>query len=542
MFSCALIRNVCVNGFERHRGELRPRRVTPLSHICNMLEAFATACTSNGMTTPRQSSSEPLAAVDLGSNSFRLLIAKEDGGQIVPISTYREGVRLAGGLSETNEVAEDKLTEACAALARFRERLGSIPRDRVRAVATSTYRVAKNRVALLKASEAALGVNIDVISGQEEARLIYLGCAHTLPWSDQERLIVDIGGGSTEFIIGQRYEPELTESFPLGAVTLSQNFFPGATVTAAAFRKAEVFVRTRVEVLQKRYKQGWPVAYGSSGTIRALHEIVTENNFGVAITVDALLKLKSAMIEAGQVNRLELAALKSSRAPVLPGGLAILLGLMQELNVQAIEPAEGALRLGVLYDLLHRSDEPSNTDPRSITVARLQNRYGADQEQASRVGTLAQTLWAGVAQPAPDPLLSWAAAVHEIGMAIAHEDYHRHSAYVIEHSDLYGFSEQERSVLATLVLGHTGTLKKLNRDALSSALLKRLVCLRLAALFCHGRVDEVPTAALRSQGESFLLQLDGDWLARRPLTAALLDEETARWAKFGVALTLGLRA
>ena len=497
------------------------------------------------MTARRQGGNEPLAAVDLGSNSFRLLIAKEDGGQIVPISTYREGVRLAGGLNDSNEVAAEKLAEACVALARFRERLGSIPRDRVRAVATSTYRVAKNRAELLKASEAALGVSIDVISGQEEARLIYLGCAHTLPWSEQERLIVDIGGGSTEFIVGQRYEPELTESFPLGAVTLSQNFFPGATVTAAAFRKAEVFVRTRVEVLQKRYKQGWPVAYGSSGTIRALHEIVTENNFGNVITVDALLKLKSAMIEAGQVSRLELAALKSSRAPVLPGGLAILLGLMQELNVQAIEPAEGALRLGVLYDLLHRSDEPSNTDPRSITVSRLQNRYGADQEQASRVAALAQTLWAGAAngtQPAPDPLLSWAAAVHEIGMAIAHEDYHRHSAYVIEHSDLYGFSEQERSALATLVLGHTGTLKKLNRDALSSALIKRLVCLRLAALFCHGRVDEVPTAVLRSQGESFLLQLDGGWLARRPLTAALLDEETARWAKFGVALTLGLRA
>ena len=494
------------------------------------------------MTVQMQSRGELMAAVDLGSNSFRLLIAKEDGGQIVPVSMYREGVRLAGGLSDSNEVAQEKLAEACSALERFRERLGAIAPGRVRAVATSTYRVAKNRAELLCASEAALGYKIDVISGQEEARLIYLGCAHTLPWSDQERLIVDIGGGSTECIIGQRYEPSLTESFLLGAVTLSQNFFPGATVTAAAFRKAEVFVRTRLEVLQKRYKQGWHVAYGSSGTIRALHEIVTENDFGEVITVDALLKLKSAMIEAGHVNRLELAALKSSRAPVLPGGLAILLGLMQELNVQAIEPAEGALRLGVLYDLLHRSDEPSNTDPRSITVSRLQNRYGVDQEQASRVAALAQTLWAGVAQTTQDSLLSWAAAVHEIGMAIAHEGYHRHSAYVIEHSDLYGFSEQERSALATLVLGHTGTLKKLNRDALSSAQLMRVVCLRLAALFCHGRIDEMPTATLRCQGESFLLQLDGNWRSKRPLTAALLDEETARWTKFGVALTLGLRS
>ena len=186
------------------------------------------------MTVQMQSRGELMAAVDLGSNSFRLLIAKEDGGQIVPFSMYHEGVRLAGGLSDSNEVAQEKLAEACSALERFRERLGAIAPGRVRAVATSTYRVAKNRAELLCASEAALGYKIDVISGQEEARLIYLGCAHTLPWSDQERLIVDIGGGSTECIIGQRYEPSLTESFPLGAVTLSQNFFPGATVTAVA--------------------------------------------------------------------------------------------------------------------------------------------------------------------------------------------------------------------------------------------------------------------------------------------------------------------
>ena len=493
------------------------------------------------MTTQRQVGNGPLAAVDLGSNSFRLLIAKEEGGQIVPISTHREGVRLASGLNDSNELVEEKLAEACAALTRFRERLASIPQDRVRAVATSTYRVAKNRTALLKASEDALGTSIDVISGQEEARLIYLGCAHTLPWSDQERLIVDIGGGSTEFIVGHRYEPELTESFPLGAVTLSQNFFPGATVTAAAFRKAEVFVRTRVEVLQKRYKQGWPVAYGSSGTVRALHEIVTENNFGNAITIDALLKLKGAMIEAGQVNRLELAALKSSRAPVLPGGLAILIGLMQELNVQVVAPAEGALRLGVLYDLLHRSDAPSTTDPRSVTVLRMQHRYNVDAEQANRVAALAQSLWAGLAQPAPDPHLSWAAAVHEIGMAIAHEDYHRHSAYVIEYSDLYGFSEQERNALALLVLGHTGTLKKLNQDALSAVSLKRLVCLRLAALFCHGRVNGAPSPTLHFGGDSFVPRIERDWLCARPLTAALLDEEIVRWTKFGVAFSLAIR-
>ena len=486
-------------------------------------------------------SDEPLAAVDLGSNSFRLLIAKEEGGQIVPISTHREGVRLAGGLDGDNTLSEDKITEACEALGRFRERLASIPPDHVRAVATSTYRVAKNGETLLRRSEHALGLPIDIISGPEEARLIYLGCAHTLPWSEQERLIVDIGGGSTEFIVGRRYDPELTESFQLGAVTLSQHFFPGATVTAGAFRKAEVFVRSRLEVLQKRYKQGWDVAYGSSGTIRAIFEIITENGFGDAITVEAMTRLKNVLIEAGQMDRIELAALKASRAPVLPGGLAILLALMQELNVTSMEPSEGALRLGVVYDMLHRSETPSSDDPRTITVSRMQRRYGVDLDQARRVNVLAQAFWARIepaAAEAPDALLSWAAAVHEIGMAIAHENYHRHSAYVMEHSDIYGFSEQERAALALLVLGHTGTLKKLDRDALPHKLLARLVCLRLAALFCHGRVDETPQASLAAKGDAFALAVDARWLAERPLTAFLLEEEATRWLKYGVPFSL----
>ena len=488
--------------------------------------------------TLRRQSGAPLAAVDLGSNSFRLLIAKEEGGQIVPISTHREGVRLAGGLDQDSHLSNDKIREACEALARFRERLGAIPADRVRAVATSTYRVARNGEDLLRQSEHALGLPIDIISGPEEARLIYLGCAHTLPWSEQERLIVDIGGGSTEFIVGRRYDPELTESFPLGAVTLSQHFFPGATVTPAAFRKADVYVRSRLEVLQKRYKQGWDIAYGSSGTIRAIYEIITENGFGDAITVEAMTRLKCALIDVGQMNRIELAALKPSRAPVLPGGLAILIGLMQELNVVRMEPAEGALRLGVVYDMLHRSDAPADDDPRMVTVSRMQHRYGVDTEQARRVAALAQSFWQRIDPAGPDALLSWAAAVHEIGMAIAHEDYHQHSAYIIEHSDIYGFAEQERAALALLVLGHTGSIKKIDRASLPPKLLTRLVCLRLAALFCHGRIDEVPAVALAVNGEAFVLAVDARWLAERPLTAYLLDVEATRWTKYGVSFAV----
>jgi exopolyphosphatase / guanosine-5'-triphosphate,3'-diphosphate pyrophosphatase len=503
------------------------------------------------VTLAQKSNGNLIAAVDLGSNSFRLLIAKEEGGQIVPVSTHREGVRLAAGLDAKNQLADDKIREATDALGRFRERLAAVSAKRVRAVATSTYRVAKNARALLAASEAALGHHIDIVSGQEEARLIYLGCAHTLPWSDEERLIVDIGGGSTEFIVGSQYKPELMESFPLGAVTLSQHFFPNGTVTAAAFRKADIYVRSRLEVMQKRYKRGWVKAYGSSGTIRALFEIATENKFDQSLTPDALIKLQRMLVDAGDMSRIELAALKTSRAPVLPGGLAILLGLMRELNVDCMEPAEGALRLGVLYDLLerepsnahssngsHRGSGSSSKDPRSLTVSRLQRRYDVDTAHADRIAVIAQTLWLSLGEGGDDALLQWASGLQEVGMAIAHEDYHRHSAYVVSHSDLYGFSEQERAALVGLVLGHTGSLKKLSRDDFDASLLSRLLCLRIAAIYCHGRGQTTTAATLQHTDGGFVLHIDEHELQARPLTAALLDEEAERWEKFGVPLRL----
>jgi exopolyphosphatase / guanosine-5'-triphosphate,3'-diphosphate pyrophosphatase len=483
-------------------------------------------------------SQELLAAIDLGSNSFRLLIAKHDGGQIVSVSTYRESVRLAGGLTDDQSLSEQKVSEATDALARFRERLSGVSAHRVRAVATSTYRVAKNAKQLLQASEAALGFPIDVVSGQEEARLIYLGCAHTLPWSDSARLIVDIGGGSTEFIIGTHYDPELTESFQLGAVTLSEQLFPSGNVTNAGFRKAEMFVRSRLEVLNRRYKQGWNTAYGSSGTIRALHEIIVENKFDTSITVEGLQKLKEHLAERGHMDRVELSALKASRAPVLPGGLAILLGLMLELNIREIVPAEGALRLGVIYDMLEKHDAQSDADPRALTVARLQQRYDVDVEQSQRVTSLAQGFWRNLYGKTDDKYLEWTSAIHEIGMAISHEDYHKHGCYILQHSDLYGFSEQQRAELAILVLGHTGSLKKLESDALNEVALARLMCLRLACLIAHGRGENAFAGTLCVDKSGFELTVKQKVLSSLPLTEFLLEEEVAKWSKFGSTLRI----
>jgi exopolyphosphatase / guanosine-5'-triphosphate,3'-diphosphate pyrophosphatase len=495
-------------------------------------------------------SEELLAAVDLGSNSFRLLIGKLDGDQIVPVSTLREGVRLAGGLTENSAVSDSKIEEACAALGRFRERLSAVSPKRIRAVATSTYRVAKNAQQLLTASEAALGVPIDVISGTEEARLIYIGCAHSLPWSEDDRLIVDIGGGSTEFVIGRGYEPSAMESFLLGAVTLSQNFFPDGMVTAAAFRKADVYVRSRLEVMQPKYKRGWQAAYGSSGTVRALFEIITENEFGRAITHDSLVALRDRLVEVGRMDRVELNALKAARAPVLPGGLAILLGVIRELSVTQVEPADGALRLGALYDLLARKGSEKRGekgvatsatgafDTRGRTIERLQRRYDVDATQAHRVNALSQSLWSSLGGEAPDEILDWASSLHEVGMAIAHEDYHRHSAYIVEHSEFPGFSERERAAISQLVLGHTGSLKKLIRDEFSNGTMKRLLCIRIAAIFAHGRANIEHAPRLRARGNGFELNNDGELATKRPLTAWLLEEECERWSKWGVSLVL----
>ncbi len=478
-----------------------------------------------------------LAAVDLGSNSFRMILARREGGQVVPISTWRESVRLAAGLDKKNRLSEAKIVEAEAALARFAERLRGLPPAAVRAVATSTFRVATNQAELLARAEAALGgIPIEIVSGPEEARLIYIGCAHTLPWSEAPRLIIDIGGGSTEFIIGRGYEPELTESFPLGAVTLSQHFFPEGVVTAAAFRKAEVFVRSRLEVLPQAFKQSWSVAFGASGTVRAIHDIVLDNNLDVAITSEGLTRLTRILVEAGRMDAVRLNALKPQRAPVLPGGLAILAGLIHELRIARLEPAEGALRLGALYDLLDRAGVTPGHDPRELTVSRLQARYGASLEQAANVGLLADRLWRSLGHDSEDLLLVHAAALHEIGMAIAHEDYHHHGAYIIAKSDMYGFPERERQQLAQLVLGHTGSLKKLEREHFQDEQLERLLCLRLAAIFCHGRSGQQAPAQLRRRNGGYQLSLDESWLNEHPLTAFLLEEECERCERFGISL------
>jgi exopolyphosphatase / guanosine-5'-triphosphate,3'-diphosphate pyrophosphatase len=476
-----------------------------------------------------------LAVVDLGSNSFRLEIGRVEGNQIYRQDTWRETLRFGAGIDADGSIKPDAMKAALDCLARFRERLGSLPASAVRAVATNTFRVAKNAGVFLPQAERALGFAIDVISGHEEARLIYLGVAHVLPPSAAPRLVIDIGGGSTEFIIGRGLEPERLESLKIGCVGITQRFFPAGKVSAATFAAAETVARAEVEAIAREFgPSNWRDAYASSGTAAALADILEQNGFSTGgITPTGLARLRKRLILAGHPERLLLNALKPERIPVLAGGLAIMIAAVAELRVQRIAPVGGALRLGVLYDLLGRTIDE---DIRKVTVARFVDRYRIDQAHASRVATLAATLYKR-ATPQPDAaqmqLLVWAAQLHESGMSVAHLGFHKHGAYILQHADMPGFSAGEQYRLALLVFGCRGGLAKVQSALADVQTRTLLLALRLAVIFHHARTQlPVPRVTIKV-GKRIHFGISRRWLATHPLTAHLLAKEREQWDQLG---------
>jgi exopolyphosphatase/guanosine-5'-triphosphate,3'-diphosphate pyrophosphatase len=485
-----------------------------------------------------------LAAVDLGSNSFRLIVGRvEDttsGSQIYPVDALREAVRLGAGLSRDKYLDRASQARGWSALKRFGERLRDFHPDHVRAVATNTLRVAKNAGDFLGEAENALGFPIEVIAGREEARLIYAGAAHSVPASAGQRLVVDIGGGSTEFIIGSGYDPLIMESLYIGCVSHSRQFFPSGNVDEYTMRQAELAAGREIQIISKQFRQaGWDQAIGSSGTARALAELLEANNFndpGVThgITRGGLERLKRALIKAENANRLKLVALKPDRIPVLPGGLAIMLAVFEELGVDYADTTDGALRLGVLYDLLGRSH---HDDMRAVTVEGFMRRYSVDRDQADRIGQLAISFYAQL-ETVPNPaseeahtFLGWAAALHEIGLTISHSAYHKHSAYIASNADMPGFSRTDQARLAMLVLGHAGKLGKLAQAR--DVEWRLLFCLRLAVLLCRRRaVLDLPEIAL-TDSDGYEVRLPKAWVDENPLTDYSLIQEAAEWAKLG---------
>lgn len=492
-----------------------------------------------------QKTPQLLAVVDLGSNSFRLVVARVEqtcaGAKLHQVDTLREPVRLAAGLARDKLLDRQSQLRGWEALKRFGERLRDFHPDRVRAVATNTLRVAKNAGEFLGEAERALGFPIEVIAGREEARLIYAGAVHSMPASHGRRLVFDIGGGSTEFIIGEEDEPVMMESLYIGCVTHSRQFFPNGNVDDCTMRQAQLAAKREIQVISSLYKRaGWNFAVGSSGTARAIAELVEMNQFNDAgithgITRGGLERLKRALIEAQNVNRLKLVALKADRVPVLAGGLSIMLAVFEELDIDSIDTTDGALQLGVLYDLLGRSQ---HQDMRAVTVERFSRRYGVDRAQAGRIAALAIGCYDQLNETDPGRrakdalLLGWAAALHEIGLSISHSAYHKHSAYIASHADMPGFSRTDQAQLATLVLGHAGKLGKLahSRDVDWRA----LFCLRLAVLLCRRRVDvSIPKLAVREHAEGFEVRLPRDWLDGNPLIGYSLVQEADEWRKIG---------
>lgn len=482
-----------------------------------------------------------LAAIDLGSNSFHLQVGRVVEGQIYLLDGLREPVRLGAGLTREKKIDRATQLRALEALARFGERLRGFEADSVRAVGTNTLRVAKNAPQFLAEAREALGFPIEVIFGREEARLIYLGVSHTLPRSEHRRLVVDVGGGSTEVIVGTGYEPELTESLPMGCVSYSLKYFPDARVDKPAMKKAELAASNEVESIVKAFRRaGWRQAVGSSGTAKTIASVLVASGWSErGISAPGLEKLRDRLIKAGSADRLSLAGLREDRKPILAGGVAILGAVLAVLGIEEMEVSEGALRQGVLHDLMGRVQ---HRDMRELTVKGFMRRYHVDAAQADRVAELARSLYAQLvprAREVDQYMLSWAAALHEIGLTIAHAAYHKHSAYILSNADMPGFSRDEQARLARLVLAHRGKLAKLESLPVKSADWLMLFCLRLAALFFRHRADmQLPPIGCRATGSGFEIELPGPWLDAHPLTATALEAEAEEWKAFGLKLAI----
>ena len=483
------------------------------------------------------------AAVDLGSNSFRLQVARVEGDQLYMLDSLREPVRLAAGLTEDKRLDEDAQQRALACLQRFGERLRGLPHEAVRAVGTNSLRVAKNAPAFLQQAEAALGFPIEVIAGREEARLIYLGVAHGLPVSDGRRLVIDIGGGSTEFIIGDGLQPHKLESLYMGCVSYSLHYFPQGKISKSGLKQAELAARNEIQALLSEFsREHWDTALGSSGSVRVLHDILEANGYSQGLTRDGLERLREELLRAGDTRELDLQGLKADRIPVLPGGFAILYAAFCELGIEHMRPAQGALREGVLYDLLGRFH---HHDMRDVTVGQFMLRYHVAERQAERVAYLAEHLARQFLQAQATEeglrLLRWAALLHEIGVSVAHTAYHKHTAYILAHADMPGFSRKEQARLSLLALAHRGNLEKLRGRLDTHEALVQAMALRLAVLVYRNRSDSEPPAMQgHCSAGKFSLLLSPEWLAHNPLTGSVLQEEVQRWEALNVDLHVAL--
>ena len=483
-----------------------------------------------------------LAAVDLGSNSFRLEIGRFDHGRIHRIEYLKETVRQGSGLDAERNLSPQAMQRGWDCLARFGERLAGFGKEQVRAVATQTLREAVNREDFTRRGQKLLGFPIDVIAGREEARLIYQGVAHLLSQSDQRRLVVDIGGRSTEIILGQGLEARTLESYQVGSVAWSMRYFPEGQFTARAFEQAQIAAKAVLDETVNTYHSGaWDAAYGSSGTINAVCEVLTAAGWPPdVVTREGLDWLLDRLLKAQSAERLKLEGMKDDRRPVIGGGLSVLRAVFDLLDIDQMQAAQGALRHGVLYDLVDRDEGLS--DVRASSVQRLAHNFNTDTVQSARLSQVARHLFTLASAGRPEAevqraqrKLGWAAQLHEIGCQVSHSYYHKHGAYILDNADAPGFAVHELHHLSLLVLGHRGKLRKLEADFDDRLFVQQLLCLRLAVILCHARRDPdlkgMQLSWETEPGKRFSLTCRPGWAEAFPQSAWLLQEEILAWQK-----------
>ena len=457
-------------------------------------------------------------------------------GQLVILDRLRETVRLAEGLSESGELSQPATTRALDCLSRFGQRLGEMHASNVRAAGTSTLRRADEQSGFLTLAEKALGHPIEIISGREEARLIYNGVVHSLPPNDGLRLVMDIGGGSTELALGRGSQPEQLESVHLGCVSTTERFFPDGAISQANFDAARRAARLELRPIKSFFREGADVeSIGTSGTILATEGVATA--LGLidthTLTQDVLEKLIEHVLEFRHVSELKMNGLSERRAQVWPGGLAILVELLAVLRVAKLSICDGALREGLLYDLLGRL---RHEDARERTVRAMTARYHVDADQAARVALTASSLleqckgqWK-LESAFSARILEWSARMHEIGLDIAHDGFQRHGAYIAEHADMPGFPRAEQRFLAYMIENQrhrpvSRLLYELPRAWRESAL-RLSMLLRLSVLLNRSRTQqEIPPISLSVEAHAMTLTFEPGWLAANPLVLADLERE-----------------
>ena len=491
---------------------------------------------------------ELVAAIDLGSNSFHMKIARVVGGELQVVDRMREMVRLAAGLDASKRVTPEAAERALACLARFGQRLRELPSDRVRAVGTNTFRRARDGAGFLAAAEDALGHPIEVIDGREEARLIYLGVSHGIAADERQRLVVDIGGGSTELIIGRHFSALHTESLYMGCVSSSLAHFADGRIRRAGMRAAELDATQELDPIQAHYRAvGWEAAIGASGTVRAIDALLRVRGWSAeGITREGLRRLRDALVDAGRVEALERLGVEPARAAVFPGGVAILSAIFETLRIRRMSATDSALRDGVLYDLIGRLQ---HHDVRDTTIRNLSRRFQVDTGQAERVERSALYLLAQVAKswrlrrPRYRDWLSWAARLHEVGLDIAHNQYHKHGAYLLWHGDLPGFSRQDKQALSLLVRAHRRKFPDGAFETLGERRAERVmylaIVLRLAVVLHRGRSDLwIPGIVAQASPRTLRLAFPPGWLEAHPLTRAELGHEADYLSATGVKLRI----